>query len=101
MKPAAPDQRQLALKSPGAARTLTRLLHRAHRRHYQRWHLASAISISGDMARTIAVRRAPRGRGARVVPAFRVEVTARHKQPAPWGWQVFRRGQTRPAVQSA
>ena len=29
-----------------------------------------------------------------------VEVTARHGQPAPWGWRVFRRGGTRPIDQS-
>ena len=32
---------------------------------------------------------------------FRVEVTARHGEPTPWGWRVFRHGQTRPVEQSA
>jgi hypothetical protein len=28
-------------------------------------------------------------------------VTARHGQPAPWGWQVFRREEKRPIDRSA
>jgi hypothetical protein len=51
-----------------------------------------------DMAKTKSVRR--RGGGAWGV-RYRVEVTARHGQPTPWGWQVFRRGETRPIEQSA
>jgi hypothetical protein len=31
---------------------------------------------------------------------FLVEVTARHRQPATWGWQVFRRGETQPVERS-
>jgi hypothetical protein len=41
------------------------------------------------------------GRGPKVLPRYRAEVTARHRQPAPWGWQVFRHGETRPVEQSA
>jgi hypothetical protein len=37
----------------------------------------------------------------RVAVRFRVEVTARHEEPTPWGWRVFRYGQTRPVEQSA
>jgi hypothetical protein len=53
------------------------------------------------MARTNSVRPAAQGRWAKVLPRYRVQVTARHGQPAPWGWQVFRRGETRPVEQSA
>jgi hypothetical protein len=40
------------------------------------------------------------GGGAAVAAPYRVEVTARHGQPKPWGWQVFRRGATRPIERS-
>ena len=45
-------------------------------------------------------RSVRRGRGAAVAAPYRVEVTARHEQPEPWGWQVFRRGETRPIERS-
>jgi hypothetical protein len=41
------------------------------------------------------------GRGLKALLRYRVQVTARHGRAAPWGWQVFRHGETRSVEQSA
>jgi hypothetical protein len=71
------------------------LLRRLGRRQRHPIPLASraGLAILDDMARSVR-----RGRAA--ATPYRVEVTARHGRPAPWGWQVFRRGETRPIEQS-
>jgi hypothetical protein len=62
------------------------------------WPLASRAAplYLGGMARISKTG----GRGLKALPRYRVQVSARHGRAAPWGWQVFRHGESRPVEQS-
>jgi hypothetical protein len=91
--------------TPGTGKSLRM----RHARGGSGWRRGGAVEC---LATQIASRHGPlhldgmakksvrRGRGATVAVPYRVEVTARHGQPEPWGWEVFRRGETRPIERS-